>query len=276
MNDVSLSLTTAADAEKTPADEKIAEVEAYIRSLEDAMGNVAKHTSGLMKRNKDLATGLFEFGLAFTLMGQVENDPLATSLSHLGHTSDKLSVLLTEQVAKETAGFEEPVLDYIRVLGAVKKALAARDAKKLALRKATADLEQKKLSAAKLASQPGKADKAALAEHAIDKAQSDVAAARETFDVVSARVIREMERFKREKAADMRKLVLDYTHMQIEYNKRVEQQWEAILPELEKAPIPEAHPHYHESPPPLPPKAPPPVPDHPPPPMDDSPDLVGV
>ena len=46
MNDVSLSLTTAADAEKTPADEKIAEVEAYIRSLEDAMGNVAKHTSG--------------------------------------------------------------------------------------------------------------------------------------------------------------------------------------------------------------------------------------
>ena len=235
----SISLTMAANAEakeKSPADEKIEEVKAYIHSLEVQMGNVAKHTSGLMNRNRELSTGLFEFGLAFTLLGQTETDPLSTALTKLGHTADQLSLLVTEQTAKETCNFEEPMYDYIRVLGAVKLALGARAKHKHALAIAVADLEQKKALSAKLAGQPGKEDKAALAEHAIDKAAGDVQAARDAFEQVSARVIREMERFKREKAADMRKVVLDYTTMQIEYNKRVEQQWEALLPELDAIP----------------------------------------
>jgi len=276
VNSVSLSMAANAEAkEKSPADEKIEEVKAYIHSLEVQMGNVAKHTSGLMNRNRELSTGLFEFGLAFTLLGQTETDPLSTALTKLGHTADQLSLLVTEQTAKETCNFEEPMYDYIRVLGAVKLALGARAKHKHALAIAVADLEQKKALSAKLAGQPGKEDKAALAEHAIDKAAGDVQAARDAFEQVSARVIREMERFKREKAADMRKVVLDYTTMQIEYNKRVEQQWEALLPELDAIPDgPDAY-EYNSPPPlpppPVPPPNPPPVPAH-----DDSPDLVGV
>ncbi|KAH8056159.1 hypothetical protein JL720_14226 [Aureococcus anophagefferens] len=228
VNSVSLSMAANAEAkEKSPADEKIEEVKAYIHSLEVQMGNVAKHTSGLMNRNRELSTGLFEFGLAFTLLGQTETDPLSTALTKLGHTADQLSLLVTEQTAKETCNFEEPMYDYIRVLGAVKLALGAR----------------------------------AKHKHALAIAVS--------------RVIREMERFKREKAADMRKVVLDYTTMQIEYNKRVEQQWEALLPELDAIPDgPDAY-EYNSPPPlpppPVPPPNPPPVPAH-----DDSPDLVGV
>lgn len=183
------------------------------------MGNVAKHTSGLMKRNRELANGLFEFGLAFTLLGQMEADPLSTALTKLGHTADQLSLMVTEQVSKETAHFEEPMYDYIRVLGAVKAALAARARHKHQLALACVDLENKKTLAAKLAGQPGKEERAAMAEHAVEKAQGDVATARDAFEQVSARVIREMERFKREKANDMRRIVLDYTSMQIEHIK---------------------------------------------------------
>ncbi|KAH8098916.1 hypothetical protein JL720_1886 [Aureococcus anophagefferens] len=205
-------------------------------------------------------------------VNSAETDPLSTALTKLGHTADQLSLLVTEQTAKETCNFEEPMYDYIRVLGAVKLALGARAKHKHALAIAVADLEQKKALSAKLAGQPGKEDKAALAEHAIDKAAGDVQAARDAFEQVSARVIREMERFKREKAADMRKVVLDYTTMQIEYNKRVEQQW--APPELDA--IPTGPTREYNSPPPLPPPPvpppnPPPVPAH-----DDSPDLVGV
>ena len=140
------------------------------------------------------------------------------ALTKLGHTSDQLSLLVTEQVSKETAHFEEPMYDYIRVLGAVKAALNARakhksarpesdqspspiffekienDKKRMkkrylnensnenrhALALACADLEQKKATAAKLAAAPGKEDKAAMAEHAVEKAQGDVATARQT------------------------------------------------------------------------------------------------
>jgi hypothetical protein len=63
-------------------------VRRYINNLEVQMANVAKHTSGLMKRNRDLANGLFEFGLSFTLLAQTETDqlagapPLARALTH--------------------------------------------------------------------------------------------------------------------------------------------------------------------------------------------------
>ncbi|KAJ1446303.1 Vps5 C terminal like-domain-containing protein [Pelagophyceae sp. CCMP2097] len=258
--------------EKSPADEKIDEVVAYINNLEVQMGNVAKHTTGLMKRNRELASGLFEFGLAFTLLGQTEADALAAALTKLGHTADQLSLLVNDHVGKETARFEEPLYDYIRVLGAVKAALNARAKHKHALAVALQDLDQKRALAAKLASQPGKEDRAALAEHAVQKAQRDASTARDAFEHVSARVIREMERFKREKAADMRQVVLDYTTVQIEYNKRIEAQWEALLPELHA--IPDSPDEYYA-----------PAPPPPPPPADrdlgdldedESPDLVGV
>ena len=257
MNTISITMTpnAAADAkDKSPADEKIDEVVQYINNLEVQMGNVAKHTTGLMKRNRELANGLFEFGLAFTLLGQMETDPLATALTKLGHTADQLSLLVTEEVSKETANFEEPMYDYIRVLNAVKNALNARAKHKHALAMACVDLDNKKTLAAKLAGMPGKEERAALADHAVEKAQTDVANARDAFETVSARVIREMERFKREKSADMRRLVLDFAAVQIDHNKRIEQQWQQLLPELEN--IPDGAPDdyvYGRAPPPLPP-----------------------
>jgi len=276
-NSVSVQLAaTQQQQEKSPADEKIEEVVNYVSNLEAQMGNVAKHTTALGRRNRDTANGLFEFGLAFTLLGQAEADPLARALTKLGHTADQLSLLVTEQVAREAQSFEEPVYDAIRVLGAVKAALGQRQKHKHALALACADLEQKKATAAKLAGQPGKEDKAAFAEHAIEKARGDVAAAREAFEHVSARVVREMEKFKKEKARDMRRVVIDYCAMQVEHAKRVEEQWTALLPELESVPeTPDAG-EYYDSPPPLPPPPPPTVPGRAPPPVPDTPDLVGV
>jgi len=286
MNSISISMGNSGSEKgglgtKSPADEKIDEVVAYVNNLEVQMGNVAKHTTGLMKRNRDLANGLFEFGLSFTLLGQMETDPLSTALTKLGHTADQLSLLYTEQVAKETAKFEEPMYDYIRVLGAVKAALNARAKHKHALALACVDLDNKKALAAKLAGQPGKEERAALAEHAVEKAHADVAHARDAFERVSARVIREMERFKREKANDIRRVVLDYTAMQIEHNKRLENHWQALLPELEA--IPNAPPAgfaddyaYSRPPPPIPPPPPRGADDHLGGSSADTPDLVGV
>merc|ERR1712178_235527 len=53
------------------------------------------------------------------------------------------------------------------------------------------------------------------------------------FQEVSKRALHEMDRFKETKADDMRKVVLDYVQLQIEYSKRMEQQWAALVPEIE-------------------------------------------
>ena len=69
-------------------------------------------------------------------------------------------------------------------------------------------------------------------QRALRRAQEACQAAQEDFAAVSQRVLREVDRFKREKAEDMRKTVLDYIHLQVEYNKQMEQVWAALIPEL--------------------------------------------
>ena len=238
----SISLTMAANAEakeKSPADEKIDEVVAYITNLEVQMGNVAKHTSGLMKRNRDLAHGLFEFGLAFTLLGQTEHAPLNDALTKLGSCADQLSLLATEHVAREDAAFRDPVDDQIRHLASVKAALGQRQKHKHAVALAEADLSQRKQAAAKLAGRPGAEGRAVAAEGAIQRAREDVDKARRALEVVTARVTRELQRFKALRAAELRRAIASYVALQAEHSAALRDQWAELLPDLDAgAPLP--------------------------------------
>merc|ERR1711976_646064 len=58
-------------------------------------------------------------------------------------------------------------------------------------------------------------------------------AAREDFATVSQRVLREVDRFKKEKGDEMKRVVFDYVNAQIEYNRKMEQLWSNLLPQLE-------------------------------------------
>jgi len=55
----------------------------------------------------------------------------------------------------------------------------------------------------------------------------------EDFTVVSHRLLREVDRFKREKAEDMRMVVMEYINLQISYNRRMEDVWTKLIPQLE-------------------------------------------
>jgi hypothetical protein len=66
------------------------------------------------------------------------------------------------------------------------------------------------------------------------RAQEAADVARDDFATVSQRVLREVDRFKREKAEDMRRTVLDYINLQVDYNKRMEEVWGTLIPQLER------------------------------------------
>ena len=118
------------------------------------MQNVAKHTAAIVKRGRELAQGLFEFGLAFTLLGQHETQALVTALTQMGHTADQLSLIAAEQVEKEQLWFEEPITDYIQMLGAVKEALAKRQESRKAYFGRVSDKESKTAALEKLRASP--------------------------------------------------------------------------------------------------------------------------
>ncbi len=73
-----------------------------------------------MKRGREMAKGLGEFGLAFKLLGDAEERILGKALCEMGGSAEKLSLLAAEQAEKEALGFEDPIRYYIDLVGAVK------------------------------------------------------------------------------------------------------------------------------------------------------------
>jgi hypothetical protein len=96
------------------------------------------------------------------------------------------------------------------------------------------EVEAKQASLAKLRATPGQESKAYGAEMSLRRAQEASELARDDFAAVSQRVLREVDRFKREKAEDMKRTVLDYINLQVEYNRRVEEIWALLIPQLER------------------------------------------
>lgn len=221
------------DLVKSPDDDIFDEIHRYIHGLDNQMRNVSHQATALVRKGKEIANGLFEFGLAFNLLGQSEADALGEALTKMGDTADRLSVLSAEQAEKEMAQFEEPLQDYIKMIHAVKLALQRRHEKRLTFSTCLSEVESKQTQLSKLRAQIGVEAKAYAMEMSLRRAQDASEAARDDFATVSQRVLREVDRFKREKAEDMRRTVLDYINLQVEYNKRIEEVWSALIPKLE-------------------------------------------
>eukprot|EP00519_Triparma_laevis_P015372 CAMPEP_0182491636 /NCGR_PEP_ID=MMETSP1321-20130603/986_1 /TAXON_ID=91990 /ORGANISM="Bolidomonas sp., Strain RCC1657" /LENGTH=310 /DNA_ID=CAMNT_0024693923 /DNA_START=217 /DNA_END=1146 /DNA_ORIENTATION=- len=217
------------DLIKTEDDEKFKEIQNYVETLENQMKTVVKHTQSLVKKGKETATGLFEFGLAFTLLGQSEASSLGSALTLVGHTADSLSVLSAEQAEMENEKFENPMIDYIRIIGSVKEALGERKKKLVSYSTSVQELSARKSTLEK-AQSGGQPEKVAQAEESVGRAEGRMKEEERIFNETNERCLREVERFKSEKAADMKKTVLDYINLQIEFNKRMEETWTKLVP----------------------------------------------
>lgn len=192
---ISTSLgASSASLDKTPADHEVDEMIAYIDGLEPIMTGLHKHAHGLTKRAREIADGLFEFGVSFTLLGKSEeNRSLQEGLNHIGKCSDRLSVLAAEHAEREAANFEEPIFDYIRLVGAVKAALQKRNEVRCSYGNAVADLEAKSAVVNKLLKSKSSAEeKIQVAENDVMKAQQRVDDAKLEYDIVTERVMREV------------------------------------------------------------------------------------
>ncbi|RHY46064.1 hypothetical protein DYB37_009266 [Aphanomyces astaci] len=243
-----LTSTTFLDKLKTNADVQVEDIAAYMDALEPIIQGLAKHAHGLTKRAREIADGLFEYGVALTLLGQSEeNESLQTALRYVGSCADALSVLAAEHAEKEVLLFEEPIVDYIRLVGAVKAALIKRNEVRQVYHSAVADLDTKKAALAKAIAKGSSHDKVQSAESDVSKAQHRVDDAKLEHDIVTERVVREVDRFKLDKLSDFKRIVLDYVELQIDYNTRVEARWASVVPQLQAIHIESASPAHADS-----------------------------
>ena len=128
--------------------------------------------------------------------------------------------------------FEEPIKDYIRIIGAVKNALSTRNAKRLTYETATNDLRKAQAAHDALVGKPGKEEAVHSKEQEVKTRQGMVDTAKSDFEAVQEKVMSEIGRFKEEKLADFKTIVLDYVQLQIEYNQKVEEMWKELMPTL--------------------------------------------
>mmetsp|Transcript_27864 Transcript_27864/g.41120 ORF Transcript_27864/g.41120 Transcript_27864/m.41120 type:complete len:487 (+) Transcript_27864:154-1614(+) len=222
------------DLVRSPDDDLFEEIHRYVHGLDTQMRNVSHQTTGLVRKGKEIANGLFEFGLAFNLLGQSEADALGDALGKVGETADRLSVLSADHAAKETSQFEDPIQDYIKTIYAVKLALQRRHEKRLSYSTCVASVEAKQSALSRMRLMPGQEAKAYALEMSLRRTQEATQVAQEDFAAVSQRVLREVDRFKREKAEAMRRTVLDYINLQVDYNKKMEEIWATLIPQLEQ------------------------------------------
>jgi sorting nexin-1/2 len=215
-------------------DDMFEEISRYIHGLDNQMRNVVQQAAGLVRKGKEIANGLFEFGLAFNLLGQSEADALGEALRQMGITADQLSVQTAEHADKELIQFEEPLQDYIKMIHAVKIALQKRHEKRVTYSTCVSEVESKGMQLHKLRSQIGQEAKAYTTEMSLRRAQEAADAAQHDFATVSQRLLRDVDRFKRDKAAEMRTVVLNYIQLQVAYNKKMEQAWSMLVPLLER------------------------------------------
>jgi len=122
----------------------------------------------------------------------------------------------------------------IKMIHAVKLALHKRHEKRLTYSTCLQELESKNTQLSKMRAQIGMDAKTYGLEISLRRAQENAEIARDDFATVSQRVLREVDRFKRETTEDMRLTVLEYIRMQVEYNKRMEHIWANLIPQLER------------------------------------------
>jgi hypothetical protein len=84
---------------------------------------------------------------------------------------------------------------------------------------------------------PGREGQAYSTEMSIQRYQAAAEVAREDYAECSQRVLREVDRFKREKAEEMKMVVLEFIMLEIELNRSMEKIWGELVPKLEEGSV---------------------------------------
>jgi len=209
----------------------------YAAALQTQVTTVHKHSKAYIERHRALGASMTGFGLALTQLSTCEqpiNDSLSKGISHMGLCVGRLSATYAERADREEATFEEPMKHYVRLLGSVKQAIAARDGALKAYNSASSGLVAKKDRLDKLRASGGKEDKISVLAREVSDAEEAVNLSKGEYESVAARVDAEMARFQTEKLADFKKFVVGFAKLQIEYSERIQATWRELLPRLEE------------------------------------------
>jgi sorting nexin-1/2 len=237
MANSSLSMTEMPPASFLPlADVPCQQMGNYAAAVQAQVASVHKHARGYIERHKALGTALTGFGLTLTQLADCQrtiNESLANGISSMGLCVGRLSATYHELAEREKLAFDEPMKEYVRILSSAKAAIACRDAAVKKYNEAQLTMLLKKERLEKHRAAGGKEEKAAVLSGELAVAEESTNLAKAEYEAIAARVDAEMARFQAEKLADLKRIVINFISLQIEYSVRVQQAWRELLPRLQ-------------------------------------------
>merc|ERR1711957_795612 len=209
-------------------DDKVDDIKQYIHNFDRDLNAVYKQTSCLIKRNKDLSTVLTKFGSGCEQFSKADGEDL-DSMSQLAECASMLAASTVEAAHKETVYFEQPIGFYTHMIGPIQRAITVRDEKGQEYERALKEFTSKKQLHAKVAGVDGKEENACTAAIEVDQAQATLDEAKEMFYETTETLLNDFERFRQDKLNDFKKLVADYTQLQIDFAGASQTAWKEVM-----------------------------------------------
>lgn len=204
------------ELEKTAADSKFEDISSYLSALETQMERLSRSAGTLVKRDRQVATSMFEYGQSLTWLGEAEADALGSGLCAVGASVDALAQTATKHADDELVQLDEPLQEYVRLLQSLKEAIKRRGDKKKIYINAIADLESKQQAYNKVLGN-AKEEVERQKQQAVEAAQTACNTAKEIYERVSMELQDDFERFKAQKANDIRDILMNFVHIQVNF-----------------------------------------------------------
>uniref|UniRef100_W5NCW5 Sorting nexin-1 n=1 Tax=Lepisosteus oculatus TaxID=7918 RepID=W5NCW5_LEPOC len=208
-------------------EEKLQEVE----SEEQQLRKLHAVVEALVNHRKELSGNTAVFAKSVAMLGSSEdNTALSRALSQLAEVEDKIEQLHQEQAGNDFFIFAELLSDYVRLLGAVRGCFDQRMKTWQRWQDAQTTLQKKRETEAKLL-WANKPDKLQQAKDEISEWESRVTQYERDFERISATVRKEVLRFEKEKARDLKTQLVKYLETLLHTQQQLIKYWEAFLPE---------------------------------------------
>jgi sorting nexin-1/2 len=233
---------------RSPDDAIFDEITNYISALEMGLKRIDTQTSSLIRRDKDVSTCMLEFGLGCEALCHIDDEingvvceeddttistGIGQTFRQMGKTADEISKLSYEYYEKELSCFREPLRDHLKMIHAVKIALQKRHNRRVTYSTCINAVESKKASVHKYKITPGKEGKSVDAAASLARAEATVIVAKQNYEECSQRVLREVDRFRKENASYMYATMLEFAKVQKEHHDKMNNAWGALVPQLE-------------------------------------------
>ncbi|XP_077569886.1 sorting nexin-1-like [Stigmatopora nigra] len=185
----------------------------------------------LVNHRKELCGNTAVFAKSMAMLGNSEdNTALSRALSQLAEVEDKMEQLHQEQASSDFFILAEVLADYVRLLGAVRGCFDQRMRAWQRWQEAQSALQKKREVEAKLL-WANKPEKLQQAKEEITEWETKVTQYERDFDRIGMTVRKEVLRFEKEKAKDIKTQIVKYMEAMLQSQQRLIKFWEAFIPE---------------------------------------------